>query len=185
MVYMVLILHSFHPSSLKHSFSIRKLKKTDIPMIVEQFAAHHWPKPSSTFEKYLQEQQEGTRKIWLAFDKTRFTGYVTLTKKSLYPAFQMNHIPEIMDLNVLPPFRNKGIGSLLIEIAEQDAFKENDIVGIGVGLYKDYGQAQKIYVARGYQPDGHGVTYNYQYVEPGKTVCLDDDLVLWFTKSLK
>lgn len=42
--------------------------------------------------------------------------------------------------------RNKGIGSLLIETAEREAFKDNDTVGLGVGLYKDYGQAQKIYI---------------------------------------
>lgn len=129
------------------------------------------------------EQQEGTRQIWLAFDETQFAGYVTLTTESLYPPFKKNQIPEIMDLNVLPPFRNKGIGTLLIETAEREAFKENHTVGIGVGLYGDYGQAQKLYISRGYQPDGCGITYNYQPIEPGKSVCLDDDLVLWFTKT--
>lgn len=163
--------------------SIRKLEKLDIPLIVECFAAHHWPKPISTFDKYLQEQQEGIRQMWLAFDEAQFAGYVTLTRESLYQPFRKNQIPEIMDLNVLPPFRNKGIGSLLIETAEREAFKENDTVGIGVGLYEGYGQAQKIYISRGYKPNGHGVTYNYQPIEPGKSVCLDDDLVLWFTKA--
>lgn len=152
-------------------------------MIVECFAAHHWPKPPATFEKYLHEQEAGTRDVWLAFDETQFAGYVTLTQESLYPPLNKTHVPEIMDLNVLPPFRKKGIGSLLIETAEQKAFEKGDIVGIGVGLYKDYGQAQKLYIARGYQPDGFGVTYNYQFIEPGAMVCLDDDLVLWFIKS--
>lgn len=141
---------------------IRKLTKEDIPMIVASFAALHWPKPSSTFEKYLQEQQAGIRIMWLAFDETQFAGYVTLTKESLYSPFKEANIPEIMDLNVLPPFRNRGIGSLLIKTAEQKAFEEGQTVGIGVGLYRDYGQAQKLYIARGYQPDGCGVTYNYQ-----------------------
>jgi len=162
---------------------IRKLEQLDIALIVERFAAHHWPKPASTFDKYLQEQQEGIRQMWLAFDETQFAGYVTLTRESLYQPFRKNKIPEIMDLNVLPPFRNKRIGSLLIETAEQEAFKENDTVGIGVGLYEGYGQAQKIYICRGYKPDGCGVTYNYRPIEPGKSVCLDDDLILWFTKA--
>lgn len=188
MVYMALTLSSFESSCVtkySSSISIRKLKKTDIPMIVERFAAHHWPKPTSTFEKYLDDQREGTRHVWLAFNDDQFAGYVTLANKSLYPPFKKNHTPEIMDLNVLPPFRNKGIGSLLIETAENEAFKTTHTVGIGVGLYKDYGQAQKIYVARGYQPNGQGITYNYQPIEPGKMVCLDDDLVLWFTKARK
>ncbi len=188
MVYMALTLSSFESScatKYPSSISIRKLKKTDIPMIVEHFAAHHWPKPTSTFEKYLDDQRSGSRHVWLAFDDDQFAGYVTLANKSLYPPFKKNHTPEIMDLNVLPPFRNKGIGSLLIETAENEAFKTTHTIGIGVGLYKDYGQAQKIYVARGYQPNGQGITYNYQPIEPGKMVCLDDDLVLWFTKARK
>ncbi len=165
-----------------YSLSIRNLQQTDIPMIVEHFARHHWPKPVSTFEKYLHEQEAGFRTIWLAFDDAQFAGYITLAATSLYPPFNEKQIPEIMDLNVLPPFRNKGIGSLLIATAELEAFKKSNIVGIGVGLYKDYGSAQKLYIGRGYQPDGLGLTYDYQTIKPGKTVCLDDDLVLWFTK---
>jgi GNAT superfamily N-acetyltransferase len=96
-------------------------------------------------------------------------------------------IPEIMDLNVLPLFRSKGIGSMLLDIAENEAFKNHASIGLGVGLYAGcdggYGAAQKIYVKRGYVPDGKGVTYNYSPVEPGASVILDDDLVLWFTKN--
>ncbi|MFA6303282.1 MAG: hypothetical protein WC627_09150 [Legionella sp.] len=58
-------------------------------------------------------------------------------------------------------------------------------VGIGFGLYDGYGNAQKMYIARGYVPDGLGITYNYQRVEYGTQVPLDGDLVLWFTKKLK
>lgn len=162
--------------------TIHTLTSKDITTIVKQFAAHDWPKPASTFEKYLSEQQSNKRHIWLAFYEKQFAGYVTLTWQSLYEPFRQKHIPEIMDLNVLPPYRNKGIGSLLIETAEQKAFTRGNTVGIGVGLYAGYGSAQKIYVARGYQPDGLGVTYNYQFITPGTTVCLDDDLILWFTK---
>lgn len=42
----------------------------------------------------------------------------------------------------------------------------------------------RLYVKRAYIPDGHGATYNYKYVTPGKEYLLDDDLVLWFTKKL-
>ena len=90
-----------------------------------------------------------------------------------------------MDLNVLPPYRNKGIGSALMDIAEMEVGKNNTIVGIGFGLYDGYGNAQKLYIARGYVPDGLGITYNYSRVEYGTKVPLDDDLVLWFTKKLK
>lgn len=93
-----------------------------------------------------------------------------------------------MDLNVLPPFRGNGIGSTLLDTAEKEAGTKKDIVGLGVGLYGGpdggYGAAQKLYVDRGYVPDGQGVTYNYQTAIPGKSYPLDDDLLLWFTKRL-
>ena len=91
---------------------------------------------------------------------------------------------DISDLNVLQNFRQKGIGSVLIEKYEELAARKSDFVGIAVGLYSDYGSAQRLYIKRGYTPDGHGATYNYEYVIPCKEYRLDDDLVLWFTKKL-
>lgn len=55
---------------------------------------------------------------------------------------------------------------------------------IGAGLTADYGDAQNLYVKRGYRPDGLGVTSNYQPVSWGDRVIVDDDLVLWFRKEL-
>jgi GNAT superfamily N-acetyltransferase len=104
--------------------------------------------------------------------------------QSSYKPFHEKSIPEIKDLNVLPPFQKQGIGSELLDTAEEAAKIQANLVGIGVGLYEDYGTAQKLYINRGYRPDGRGVTYNYQPVVPGSSVCIDDDLVLWFTKEL-
>jgi hypothetical protein len=42
--------------------------------------------------------------------------------------------------------------------------ERSDVVGLGVGLYPDYGTAQRMYVRRGYLPDGRGVIYyNVRY----------------------
>ena len=86
-----------------------------------------------------------------------------------------------MDLNILPSFRKMGIGFLLFAI-------RSDTIGIGVGPYAGedggYGSAQRLYIKRGYIPDGKGVTYNYESTIPGNSYPLDDDLVLWFTKRL-
>jgi GNAT superfamily N-acetyltransferase len=84
----------------------------------------------------------------------------------------------------LPEYRRKGIGSHLMEIAEEAASKRSNIVGIGCGLYEGYGNAQKLYIDSGYTPDGKGITYKYEPLEYGQKVKLDDDLVLWFTKNL-
>ena len=83
---------------------------------------------------------------------------------------------------MLPEYRQRGIGTRLMDAAEELAFSRSPAVGIGVGMYADYGAAQRMYVRRGYVPDGRGLTYNNRVVEPGETVCVDDDLVLHFTK---
>ncbi|KTD37318.1 GNAT family N-acetyltransferase [Legionella oakridgensis] len=164
---------------------IRLFSQKDIAQLVDEFARHHWPKPKSTFELYWHEQTLHERTMWVAFYKDQLAGYATLKWDSCYQLFREKKIPEIMDLNVLPPYRNKGIGSQLLEMAEQLAATRSDVVGLGVGLYRDYGNAQKLYIKKGYSPDGYGLTYQYQEIKPGSSVPVDDDLVLWFTKKLK
>lgn len=186
MVYMAKDLKQYRPrQAMLDTIEIRAIHANDIPMIVNHFALHHWIKPASTFETYWLEQNKNLRLTWLAFYQNHFAGYVTLKWHSAYPPFSKKQIPEIMDLNVLPPYRNKGIGSILLAKAENEAGKLHEVVGLGVGLYKDYGPAQKLYISKGYMPDGQGITYQYKSVTPGKKVCLDDDLILWFTKRLK
>ncbi len=165
--------------------SIRFLKKNDISSIASQFAQHNWPKPISTFQTYLDQQQAKERIIWVGCYNDNFAGYVTLKWQSHYEPFLCQNIPEIMDLNVLPPYQKQGIGAALLKTAENAAFEKSRIVGIGVGLYADYGSAQRLYVKNGYIPDGHGITYNYKPVVPGTNALVNDDLVLWFTKQLK
>jgi hypothetical protein len=58
------------------------------------------------------------------------------------------------------------------------------VMGIGVGLYADYGAAQRLYVRLGYRPDGRGVWYGAQPAVPGQPYRLDDDLVLFLEKAL-
>ncbi len=163
---------------------IRAFEEKDISLIVNEFARHHWPKPQSTFDLYWHEQNTNERFMWVAFHNGQFAGYITLKWESNYQSFKEQHIPEIMDLNVLPPYRDRGIGTQLLEVAEQLAATQRQVVGLGVGLYRDYGSAQKLYIKKGYLPDGHGVTYNYQSVTPGDSAPVDDDLVLWFTKNI-
>lgn len=172
----------------KLDISFRLLTKEDIPIIAQAFNSIKWNKPHSLFEQYLEEQAQEERIIWLAFIKDSFAGYITLKRTSLYQPFYAQNIPEIMDLNVLPASRNNGIGSMLLDIAEDEAKKKGDLIGIGVGLYggvsDGYGAAQRLYIARGYIPDGNGVTYDGLPVIWGERYLVDDDLILWLTKKL-
>jgi hypothetical protein len=58
------------------------------------------------------------------------------------------------------------------------------IAGIGVGMYPDYGPAQRMYVRRGYVPDGHGLAYDGRILPPMETTVNDDSLNLHFTRTL-
>src|SRR5258708_33600782 len=132
---------------------IRKLEDHDISLMVTAFSQIGWNKPASLFQEYLREQQANERFVWVAFNQDEFLGYVTLKVHSEYLPFAKKNIPEIKDLNVLPACRNQGIGSALMKKAEDKASTYNTQVGIGVGLTPDYGNAQRLYVKRGYIPD--------------------------------
>lgn len=166
------------------SYEARALHQEDIPLIVASFAKAHWHKPASLYEKYLKEQEKNQRSVWVAFREDAVLGYVTLNWQSDYAPFREKNIPEIMDLNVLPLYRKQGIGSTLLSMAEDTARPKSQQVGLGVGLYADYGAAQQLYIKKGYTPDGRGITSHYQSVQPGHRVWVDDDLVLWFVKTL-
>ena len=53
-----------------------------------------------------------------------------------------------------------------MDIAEEIAATYADIVYLGVGLHSGYGSAQRMYVKRGYIPDGSGVWYQDKVCKP-------------------
>lgn len=163
---------------------IRVMDQSDPEPISAAFTALGWHKPATMFQRYLAEQAEGQRLAFVAEWHGKFAGYVTLMWISDYSPFAERQVPEICDLNVLPALRGQGIGNALLDRAESAAAARSNVVGIGVGLYSDYGAAQRIYVRRGYLPDGRGVMYNNQPVAPGATIRIDDQAALMLTRSV-
>lgn len=171
---------------MQSNLFIRPLEITDPPMISAPFTAMGWRKPESQYHLYYQEQEEGKRVTLVAFADGEFAGYGNIIWDSNYPPFQEKSIPEISDLNVLPKFRRQGVATAIMDRAEAMMFERSDTIGIGVGLYDSYGPAQRMYVLRGYVPDGRGITCNHhERVCGGDSVVANDDLVLWFTKSCR
>ena len=60
----------------------------------------------------------------------------------------------------------------------------SDKVTLGVGLHSGYGPAQRLYIKRGYIPDGTGVWY--QNHQPAMNAVCEDigELVLYLSKNL-
>ncbi|MFD3403568.1 GNAT family N-acetyltransferase [Kribbella sp. NPDC058693] len=160
---------------------IRPLQPDDPPVIAAAMAALGWDKPQSQYERYVAEQAAGTRDVLVATVDGAYVGYVTIYWVPPY----FKTIPEISDFNVLPSYRRRGIGSALMDAAEAKVAERSPAVGIGVGLYADYGSAQRMYVRRGYLPDGRGLIYDGKQVPPMEMVRNDDSACLMFTKQLR
>lgn len=166
--------------------SIRKADEKDIPAlqsIAQQMGATH---ERGYFERCLEEQAAQNRLVFLAVDEQGAAlGYVQLNLKPLYAPFRRLGIPEIQDLNVVPAARRQGIGGRLVEHCEEAAQGAgHEDIGLGVGLYPRFGAAQRLYVRRGYVPDGAGVTYDDVPVSAGALFPVDDLLTLKMVKSL-
>jgi GNAT superfamily N-acetyltransferase len=82
--------------------------------------------------------------------------------------------------------RGRGVATAMVAACESRARATGHLeMGIGVGLYADYGAAQRLYVRLGYFPEGGGVTWNNKTAAPGENVRVDDHLVLWLRKPLR
>ena len=164
---------------------VRSLLEEDPALISTAFDQIGWNKPAAQYEAYLREQEAGDRPVLVAVVSDAFAGYVTVRWQPEYAPFLEAGIPEIQDLNVLPRYRRRGIGTALMDGAEELVQERSTTVGIGVGMYPDYGNAQRLYVLRGYVPDGRGLTYNGQVLDPMESTVNDDELVLYLTKTLE
>ncbi|MBA2453968.1 MAG: GNAT family N-acetyltransferase [Chloroflexia bacterium] len=163
---------------------IRLLQPNDIPEITTAFEELGWNKPAAQYERYLVEQGRGESEVLVAFEHDVFAGYLTVVWQSAYQPFGRANIPEVVDFNVLPHLRRRGIGSRLMDAAERRIAERSPVAGIGVGMDADYGAAQRLYVLRGYVPDGLGLSSHGRRITHGQTIVVDDDLALYFTKNL-
>ena len=77
------------------------------------------------------------------------------------------------------------VATLLMDAAEQ-LVRDRGIatLGITVGLFDEYGPAQRLYGRRGYIPDGRGACRGQRPLSKGMQVTIDDDLIIWLTKDL-
>lgn len=170
-----------------HDAIIREMQEKDIDRLIESFC-FPWSSVKATTNKwkqYYEEHEKHIRTVYLLKKQGQMIGYASLLRNSNYPNFKNNGIPEINDVWISADHRGKGFGKKLIQYLEKMAHHENHSqIGIGVGLYKDYGRAQKLYIGLGYVPDGEGATYKGEHVIPGDSYPLDDDLLIWLKKDL-
>ena len=165
---------------------IRSMKETDPQIITDEEIAQGWHADVSKYLTRLKDQAEGRAVTLVAEYQGQVAGYVNVYPDCKNGAFGGKGYPEIVDFGVLEKYRRRGIGTKLMDAAEKIAGEYADTVYLGVGLHAGYGSAQRMYVKRGYIPDGSGVWYGNKVCEPyGDIPSNDDDLILYLSKSLK
>lgn len=162
---------------------IRSMKQADVEALFAAFSQQGWDKPIEILRNYYIQQENGERKVVVAEVNGHVAGYVTLLPEAKAGPFAFKNVPEIVDFNVFIEYRKRGIGNKILDITEQLARESCCSVCLAVGLYSDYGNAQRIYVKRGYIPDGTGVWYNDKQLEPYAPCRNDDSLLLYMKKD--
>ena len=168
---------------MKTTCSIRKMQESDIKELSRGFISQGWPSREEILTRYFKEQESGEREVLVAKVEGAVAGYITILPCAKQGPFA-GMAPELSDFNVFEPFQNQGIGNLLLEEAEKRVRLISDKVTLGVGLHSGYGPAQRLYIKRGYIPDGTGVWY--QNHQPAMNVVCEDigELVLYLSKNL-
>ena len=169
---------------MKTTCSIRKMQESDIKDLSRGFISQGWPSREEILARYFLEQESGDREVLVAEFDGAVAGYVTILPSAKHGPFAEVY-PELSDFNVFEPFQNQGIGNLLLEEAEKRVKLISDKVTLGVGLHSGYGPAQRLYMKRGYIPDGTGVWYQNQPLEMNTTIQNNDDLVLYLSKKFE
>jgi len=165
--------------------NIRSMKEGDIDIIMKNYIEQGWSKPKEVLEKYLENQNSGFLYMFAADYNNDIAGYTVLYPDTGVGPFAFQKIPVISDFIVFEKYQRQGIGTKMLDEAEMKAFELNDRVQLGVGLHSGYGSAQRIYIKRGYVPDGTGVWWNNTPLEQYADCKNNDELVLFLIKDLR
>ncbi|MBO0810696.1 MAG: GNAT family N-acetyltransferase [Microlunatus sp.] len=136
-------------------------------------------------EQHVADHADGRGTTLTARLGRTIAGLVTVRWTSNNPALADHNIPLVHQLIVVTEYRRQGIATALMDAAEHLAAQRGrTAVGITVGLFDEYGPAQRLYAKRGYLPDGRGACRGRTPLHEGQTVTIDHSLIIWLTKEL-
>ncbi len=157
----------------------------DIPALYALVRDGRHSTEEAYFERAFEEQTADKRLVFIISLDEKLVGYAHYNRFPKYTPFRRLGIPEIQDLYVHPDYRCQGFGAALIAACEAQAKSESCTdIGIGVGITVEFGNAQRLYMAQGYRPDGVGVVFEREPVQVGEIRPIDDRLCLMLLKTL-
>lgn len=165
---------------------LRDMEVQDAEALAAAERAQGWVHASA--EKYLRHMADRDAGLCAALTAQldgEPVGYLHVYWNPEHGPFAGKGIPELTDFGVLEKARRQGVGTKLMDAAERLAAARSDSVSLGVGLHFGYGAAQRMYVLRGYVPDGSGVWYQNRVWPQYENFCNDDDLVLYMIKPVR
>ena len=160
------------------------MRLSDIKTIYDEELQQGWHPDPRQYEMRLNDMLQGRSVAFIAEFDDQVAGYNNLYFSQNVGPYISTGIPEIVDLGVFERFQRLGIGTALMSAAEEKAKEYCNSVCIGVGLHSGYGAAQRMYIKRGYIPDGTGVWFQGRICEQYAPCMNDDDLVLYMKKEL-
>ena len=104
-----------------NSIVIRTMQTGDAQIITEEENAQGWHADIEKYNMRLQHQSEGRAISLIAEYQGNIAGYINVYFNAEYGAFANKGYPEIVDFGVLIKYRRHGIGSKLMDAAEQIA----------------------------------------------------------------
>ena len=135
--------------------------------------------------RYLADHAEPEGASLVARHGRDVIGYVAILWESNFAGFRDRGVPLVHQVAVATRFRRQGVATLVMDAAEQLARDRGfAMLGITVGLFDEYGPAQRLYGQRGYIPDGRGACRDQRPLSKGMRVTIDHDLIMWLTKDL-
>ena len=164
---------------------VRDMQRSDADGFAAEESRQGWHATPDKFLTRLEHRQAGRAIPLVAEYQGQIAGYLSVYKTPGAGPYADKPWPEVVDFAVLAKFRGKGVGSVLMDVAEMIAAQTSDTICIGVGLHNGYGPAQRLYVRRGYVPDGSGVWYHDRVLEQYAPCVNDDELILHLAKKLR
>jgi hypothetical protein len=164
--------------------TFRVVQPNEIAAVKQEVKPVFFSGDEATIEDHFQDHENGASTTILGYELGRLVGIVTIRWQCRYPPFRDRQIPLIQNIEIRYEDRGRGIGGLMLERTEQEIALRSQLAGICVGIAESYGPAQRLYVKRGFVPDGRSVCHPHEPLRIGETVRIDDDLLLWLIKDV-